>query len=83
MYWAGRTHERMHDGMAPEVYGRLCRRYVYSYYCQMARAAGHVAPIPSPLVSEDLGPSLIARRELHYRKAIELKLLGLETDAAR
>jgi soluble lytic murein transglycosylase len=96
MYWAARSNERETNAnaAAAEQYARVCQRYAYSYYCQLAtrRTALPVAtltsvPTESP-VAED-GERLPENRrpeiEHHvvYQRGIELKRLGFAQDAAR
>jgi soluble lytic murein transglycosylase len=37
LYWMGRSAELSQQPQAQEVYLQLCQRYVYTYYCQLAR----------------------------------------------
>jgi soluble lytic murein transglycosylase len=96
LYWMGRTFEKNQQAQAADLYSQLCQRYVYTYYCQLARERG---VIPSdrekPTETADVdvsangsssltapGKSEIAQ-ESAFRRAIELKTLGLDADAAR
>lgn len=102
LYWMGRAAELSQQPHARELYSQLCQRYVYTYYCQLARertdltlAEFHAAePIAAiPLVSGgtpangEAPRSVTARAEIGqqpaYRRALELKTLGLDVDATR
>ena len=77
-----------------EQYARVCQRYAYSYYCQLAARR---TPLPaairlrhqwkSPAVedSERLPENRRPEIERHvvYQRGIELKTLGFAQDAAR
>jgi soluble lytic murein transglycosylase len=102
LYWMGRTAELSQEPQAHDVYVQLCQRYVYTYYCQLARDRIDI-PLSEPLASESISPtvpsnggtpandeatrSVSSRAEIEqqsaYRRAIELKTLGLDSDAAR
>lgn len=102
LYWMGRAAELSQQPHARDAYGQLCQRYVYTYYCQLARERIDVR-VPEPLASEPISAatrmngdtlangevmrSSSAREEIAqqsaYRRAIELKMLGLDSDAAR
>ena len=94
LYWIGRTRERLHDAQAIEAYAQLCRHYLFTYYCQLAQPRFNL-PVPVstvvevPLAEVPLGgastPDTIneLKKDRHYLKAIELKLLGLDQDAAK
>ncbi len=99
LYWTARSAGRMSGQKAVELYGTLCERYPYTYYCQLAREQ---ADVPANN-SQQTAPALVAssagaeqsqvvlpdrtRNEIDqqpaYRRAVELKILGLEQDAAR
>lgn len=91
LYWMGRATERESRDKAKDLYGRVCRQYVYTYYCQLSRQRTEI-PLP-PLMALDgeqghtLALPLNKRREVErepaYQRAIELKILGLDHDAAR
>jgi soluble lytic murein transglycosylase len=94
MYWAARAYEREKNAAAAELYTRVCQRYAYSYYCQLAvrRAVLPVAtlisaPAESPVVEdrehlpENRRPEI--ERHVVYQRGIELKTLGFAQDAAR
>ncbi|MGH7230854.1 MAG: transglycosylase SLT domain-containing protein, partial [Nitrospiraceae bacterium] len=90
MYWIARTYERLQDARAAELYLQLCRRFTFTYYCQLARSDEKVfMPVP---VSTTLSPSTVMEgtdgkpdlaRDRRYLKAFELKLLGMDQDAAK
>lgn len=91
LYWMGRATEREHPDKAKDLYHRLCQRYVYTYYCQLSRQRVQIAP-PSPVpIDGEPGQTLTlplnkrreVEREPAYQRAIELKILGLDADAAR
>ena len=102
LYWMARATELSQQPHARDVYMQLCQRYVYTYYCQLAREWIDL-PLSEPPASE---PSLATvavnggtpangeasrvvstraeiGQQLAYRRAIELKTLGLDSDAAR
>ncbi|HJU03703.1 MAG TPA: transglycosylase SLT domain-containing protein [Nitrospiraceae bacterium] len=91
LYWAARTHDRLQDGHGAEWYAQLCRQYTFTYYCQLAPPDGKSRPVP---VAANLPPSIDATtldgnpnpnlaRDRRYLKAFELKLLGMDLDAAK
>jgi soluble lytic murein transglycosylase len=93
LYWLARASELAANGNAGDYYARVCERHVYSYYCQLASRRAGVEPRPAPEVvsvsSVSEGVSLPESRrpeiERHaaYRRAVELKILGLHQEAAR
>ncbi|MGQ0809917.1 MAG: transglycosylase SLT domain-containing protein [Nitrospiraceae bacterium] len=91
LYWMGRAFERDKAEKAKDLYVRLCQKHVYTYYCQLARPRAEI-PSPAPgievLVAEDVEkfpPNRRAEieRETAYRRAAELKVLGMDQDASR
>ena len=98
LYWIGRAAEQNGESQAPDFYRQLCKRYPYTYYCQLARerttipngeerssaAASVGAERPT---NGEQAQSIITRADIEqqaaYRRAIELKTLGLDADAAR
>jgi peptidoglycan lytic transglycosylase len=97
LYWLGRAAEQSQQSGAEEFYRRLCQLYRYTYYCQLARErmatlnsretlteAG--APAGEPAKDSEQAPSVVTRADIEqqtaYRRAIELKTLGLDADAA-
>ena len=102
LYWMGRAAELSQQPQARELYVQLCQRYVYTYYCQLAReridttvqeslAAEPIsaaAPVSGGTLANDEATRSSAARDeigqlLAYRRALELKTLGLDSDAAR
>jgi soluble lytic murein transglycosylase len=94
LYWVARASELAKNGNPRDYYGRVCQRQVYSYYCQQAARRTNIPPAASPEVvpvSTGVGDLISlpeSRRpeiERHpaYRRAVELKILGLTQDAAR
>jgi soluble lytic murein transglycosylase len=102
LYWMGRAAELSQQPRARDVYVQLCQRYIYTYYCQLARERfditvqeslaaepiSAVAPVSGgTLANGEATRSLAARDEIAqlsaYRRALELKTLGLDSDAAR
>jgi soluble lytic murein transglycosylase len=92
LYWIGRTRERLGDARAMEAYAHLCRRYLFTYYCQLAQPKLNTPALPS-IIADALPASPTMgfttetindlKKDRHYLKAIELKLLGLDLDAAK
>jgi soluble lytic murein transglycosylase len=98
LYWIGRAAEQSHLNNAAEFYRQVCQQFVYTYYCQLARER-LPSPEPHGALSEEGGAAPDAatgvestqpvanRSEIEqqpsYRRAIELKTLGLDIDAAR
>jgi len=91
LYWMGRALERLTDDEAPQVYLRLCQRYAYTYYCQLAGGRAQAPPslpVPADAGSQSaLPPAKNGKadvwQDVHYRKAVELKILGMYQEAAR
>jgi soluble lytic murein transglycosylase len=98
LYWIARSLTQTQNGRARDVYAQLCRQYPFTYYCQLAReqapdavieVGGQAAPtaVTESPTSEVVAPSLMKFAEVEqqpaYRRALELKMLGLEADAAR
>lgn len=87
LYWTARALERLQDSRATEIYQTLCRKYAWTYYCQLTRSRLEV-PLPDVADSApesepgELGRSDIAQ-DVHYRRAVELRALGLEQEASR
>jgi soluble lytic murein transglycosylase len=86
LYWRARALERLGDPAAAR-YEDLCRRFPLTYYCLLARSRAGAAPSVGAPVGNGAGQGEAEghalRRDGHYRKAIELKLLGLDQDAGR
>ena len=98
LYWIARSLTHTQNGRARDVYAQLCRQYPFTYYCQLAREQAPDAvveiggpPVPSAVAesptAEVVAPSVMKFAEVEqqpaYRRALELKMLGLEADAAR
>ncbi len=97
LYWMGRSAELTKDTQAQDYYHRVCQRYPFTYYCQLARERATISEnrevldnsMPGnnhSLSSDEDQQALLTREELEsqiaYRRAIELKKLGLDEDAA-
>jgi len=97
LYWMGRSAELTKDTQAQDYYHRVCQRYPFTYYCQLAYERAPISEnqevldnststnTPSSSSEEAKQPPL-TREDLEsqtpYRRAIELKMLGLDDDAA-
>jgi soluble lytic murein transglycosylase len=90
LYWSARALERRQDTRAAEYYLNLCRHYPFTYHCQLAqlrsRPTGLVPvaadePPPAPAVIGSEAGRVV--QDAHYRKAVELRMLGMDQDAAR
>ena len=105
LYWMARAAELNQQPQAHDVYVQLCRRFIYTYYCQLARERTQI-PLPDSIAAEPGSTSasvndgesvngvngaaagaVTTRVEIEqqaaYRRALELKTLGLDSDAAR
>lgn len=87
LYWTARALERLQDSRAAEIYRTLCRKYAWTYYCQLTRSRLEV-PLPDVADSApEFEPGENGRsdilQDLHYRRAVELRTLGLEQEAGR
>ena len=97
LYWMGRAGEQQQQAEVQEHYKRLCQRHRFSYYCQLARERMKISPAPDAplevtvasieaLKDGETPPSIVTRADIAqqtaYRRAIELKTLGLDADAA-
>jgi soluble lytic murein transglycosylase len=97
LYWIARSLTQTQNARARDVYAQLCRQYPFTYYCQLAReqapdAVVEISVQAAPSASESptaevVAPSAMKFAEVEqqpaYRRALELKVLGLEADAAR
>jgi len=107
LYWIARSHGHVGRSKSRDMYQLLCKRYPYTYYCQLAQSQmENVASIPAGQESaqEEFGTALQVsssipdatpatgqngdsrseiERQPAYQRAIELRTLGLEQDAAR
>ncbi len=105
LYWMARAAELNQQPQAHDVYVQLCRRFIYTYYCQLARERTQIS-LPDPVAGEPSSTSasvndgelvtgvnsaavgaVTTRAEIEqqaaYRRALELKALGLDSDAVR
>jgi len=97
LYWMGRAREQDRQAEAQEHYEKLCQRHRFSYYCQLARermktSPARDAPLEVTVASiealkdGETASSVVTRADISqhtaYRRAIELKTLGLDADAA-
>jgi len=107
LYWIARSHDRNGKTKSRDLFQTLCKRYPYTYYCQLAQgqmdpsivapsdtvktleqsvAVTVVPPWSVGTVSEPVRQD-DSRREIEqqpaYQRAVELRTLGLEQDAAR
>ncbi len=105
LYWMARAAELNQQPQAHDVYVQLCRRFIYTYYCQLAWERTQI-PLPDSIAAEPGSTSasvndgesvngvngaaagaVTTRVEIEqqaaYRRALELKTLGLDSDAAR
>ena len=105
LYWMARAAELNQQPQAHDVYVQLCRRFIYTYYCQLARERTQI-PLQDSIAAEPGSTSasvndgesvngvngaaagaVTTRVEIEqqaaYRRALELKTLGLDSDAAR
>lgn len=99
LYWTARSHAHLGSAKARDLYLRLCERYPHTYYCQLARertdipapATSEQEPPPVLTSSADLtevepvarASRAVIEQEAGFRRAVELKMLGLDQDAAR
>ena len=105
LYWMARAAELSQPPQAHDIYVQLCQRFIYTYYCQLARERTQIA-LPDS-VAPELGlasapandgaavhgvngaaaGAVTTRAEIEqqaaYQRARELKILGLDSDAAR
>ncbi len=98
LYWMGRAAEQNNQQAdAQDYYRRLCQRHRFSYYCQLAGERLKIPLASDPPIEEavssiepgkngDRGLPSVTRADLEqhtaYRRAIELKTLGLDAEAA-
>lgn len=98
LYWMARAAEQSRQPQVQDLYRQLCQRYRYTYYCQLARervtvpSGGETSPEDrsvnaEPSTNGDQTQPVVTRADIEqqtaYRRAIELKTLGLDIDAAR
>ena len=97
LYWMGRAGEQHEQPEAQDHYRKLCQRHRFTYYCQLARERSKGLPgLDGPLEvamveveapkDGETGTAVVTRTDIAqqtaYRRAIELKTLGLDADAA-
>jgi soluble lytic murein transglycosylase len=91
MYWTAKSLEKRKQAGSAELYQRLCRHYPYTYYCQVARNRSVTADIsddgagPPGIVQAPADSRFRAgvEADVRYQKALELKWVGSEQDAAK
>lgn len=102
LYWMARAAELTQQPHARDVYVQLCQRYVYTYYCQLAReridlslsesvvtepisatVPANAGTLASGTVTGSVSSRVEVEQQSAYRRALELKTLGLDSDAAR
>lgn len=100
LYWLARAAGPSDSSKARDLYVKLCQRFPFTYYCQLARDRVDIAslelmgppvqPATAPegtAEGEGLPLALSKRTEIEqqpaYRRAVELKMVGLDQDAAR
>lgn len=98
LYWLGRAAEQSQQPQAQDFYRQVCQRYRYTYYCQLARerttiqesgetTAEAASSSNRPSTNGETPQPAVTRADIEqqtaYRRAIELKTLGLDSDAAR
>ena len=105
LYWIARSSGHVEGARSKEALARLCQRFPYTYYCQLARehtdlsvigqtkqdgsvvaaSSNQPASEVTPTSVQDLQTSSRIQIELQpaYRRAMELRTLGLDQDAAR
>jgi soluble lytic murein transglycosylase len=107
LYWIARSHGRNGRARSRDLFQVLCKRYPYTYYCQLAQgqtdlsmvaSSDTVKTVEQPAVMPVADPSPVetieepvrqgeSRREIEqqpaYQRAVELRTLGLEQEAAR
>jgi len=90
LYWLGRTLERQQDPKAGERYQQLCRQYAFSYYCQLAQLRSQPDGLIPFIVAQEqdvAAPAPVEEqvdlsRDGRYLRAVELRLLGRDQEAA-
>jgi len=107
LYWIARSHGHARSPQSRELFQLLCKRYPYTYYCQLAKSQlEHVVSVPAREEWVEEGPGAVAtvsssysglapvagqngdnlseiERQPVYQRAMELRMLGLDQDAAR
>jgi soluble lytic murein transglycosylase len=107
LYWIARSYGRNGRAKSRDLFQVLCKRYPYTYYCQLAQGRTDLSIIATSETAKTLEePVAVAvadpspvdtdqepvrqderRKEVEqqpaYQRAVELRTLGLEQDAAR
>ncbi|OGW68189.1 MAG: hypothetical protein A3H49_11545 [Nitrospirae bacterium RIFCSPLOWO2_02_FULL_62_14] len=87
LYWTARSLERLQDSTTADAYQSLCRKYAWTYYCQLTRSRVDVPPPDPANGTPDSEPGEAGgsgiEQDVHYRRAVELRALGLEQEAGR
>ncbi|MGE3154749.1 MAG: transglycosylase SLT domain-containing protein [Nitrospiraceae bacterium] len=93
LYWMARASDRLQDNNGDSLRIRLCVRYPVTYYCQLVRQAGQTPTDGSIKMDSEavlLGPEQLPpdkreeiTRDRAYRRAVELRLLGMGSEAAK
>lgn len=93
LYWMARALDQLRDPRALDYYQQVCRKYPVTYYCQLARQRNGALTVgPTPVETNAVlpGPENLpadkreeVTRDAAYRRAVELRMLGLDADAAR
>lgn len=97
LYWVGRATEHYDRPQAQDSYHRICQGYRYTYYCQLARErtmpSNGKETMAEPVFNTDLSAINGEQRQPvdnradieqvpSYRRALELRTLGMDADAA-
>jgi soluble lytic murein transglycosylase len=91
LYRTARALDRVEDVKAADHYLTLCQRYAFTYQCQLAKTRTHqsgliaVSTAPKgaePAAAPARRDSSVARN-VHYHKAVELKHLAMDHEAAQ
>jgi soluble lytic murein transglycosylase len=97
LYWMARAAEQDRQPEVQDYYRKLCQRHRFTYYCQLARermktSPGDEPPLDVSVVSSETSiqgeptAAVVTRADIAqqtaYRRAVELKTLGLDGDAA-
>ncbi len=96
LYWMGRSAEHYDRSQVQDFYHRVCEGYRYTYYCQLAlerMTANGKETRAEPVSDTDHGAVNGERKQwvenradieqqASYRRALELKMLGVDSDAA-
>lgn len=86
LYWTARALEQLQESAAAdEAYQTLCRKFAWTYYCQLTRVRVNIPPPDSAAMPSNGDPRAtggsVIEQDIHYRRAVELRLLGLEQEA--